>query len=99
MTPLKVTAKSVAVEHITIASSLTFAEVRRKLEAVPPNLDRTIVEDLSCGDKRKAQYHEQIGPKLSIFLTRDHGALPEAAGGARNAIQYDIGNIRSQLRR
>jgi len=32
------------------------------------------------------------GPELSIFLSRDHGALLQIAGRPQKALQYDIGN-------
>lgn len=34
----------------------------------------------------------EAAPELSIFLTRDHGALLRLYGRARNAVQYEIGN-------
>ena len=43
-------------------------------------------------DRNRAKEYEESGPKLSIFLERDHGSLLEIAGRRRNAIQYDIGN-------
>ncbi len=42
-------------------------------------------------DSARAQKLE-YGTPLFIFLKRDHGALLKAQGGARNAIQYEIGN-------
>lgn len=92
MTKAEVTAKTVAIKHITIRSTKTFAQVREKLEAVLPELDAQIVEHLSQNDEQAAKAYEDAGPKLSIFLVRDHGALLQIAGGRRNAIQYEIGN-------
>ena len=44
-----------------------------------------------AGNLKQAQALDHGAP-LFIFLKRDHGALLEAEGGARNAVQYDIGN-------
>ena len=87
-----VTSRTIAVEHIRIVSARPFAEVRRKLEEAVPKLDPGIAEALARGDQTRAQDYEANGAKLSIFLTRDHGALLQIAGGRRNAVQYEIGN-------
>jgi len=92
MNNAEVISRTISVEHVTITSSLTFAEVRRKLEEGLPRLDVKILEELSSGDQQRAKSYEQAGPALSIFLHRDHGALLQIAGRRRNAIQYDIGN-------
>jgi uncharacterized protein (DUF302 family) len=92
MNAVKVTSRTIPVEHVTIASSLSFAEVRRKLEETVPKLDPKIVDELGAGDEQGARSYEQAGPPLSIFLQRDHGALLQIAGRRRKAIQYDIGN-------
>jgi hypothetical protein len=92
MSQASVTSRTIAVEHIRIASEQPFAEVRRKLEDTVPKLDPGIAETLSRGDQKRAQDYEENGPKLSIFLARDHGALLQIAGGKRNAVQYEIGN-------
>jgi uncharacterized protein (DUF302 family) len=82
----------VVIEHIRISTELSFAEVRRKLEAAVPTLDPGIADALRHGDQERAKDYEENGPKLSIFETRDHGALLQIAGGKRNALQYEIGN-------
>jgi len=66
--------------------------LRRKLEASVPQLDPSIAEALARGDQKRAQDYDENGPKLSIFLAREHGALLQIAGGKRNAVQYEIGN-------
>jgi hypothetical protein len=91
-TKTSVTSRTIPVEHIRIVSARPFAEVRRKLEAAIPQLDPSIAEALARGDQQRAQDYDANGPKLSIFLTRDHGALLQIAGGRRNAVQYEIGN-------
>jgi hypothetical protein len=92
MSQVSVTSRTIPVEHIRIASARPFAEVRRKLEETVPKLDPSIAEALARGDQKRAQDYDENGPKLSIFLTREHGALLEIAGGKRNAVQYEIGN-------
>jgi uncharacterized protein (DUF302 family) len=92
MTKAEVTSKTVAVKHVKIRSAKTFAQVRKRLEAALPELDAQIVEQLSRSVEQAAKAYEDAGPKLSIFLVRDHGALLQIAGGRRNAIQYEIGN-------
>lgn len=92
MTRPSVTSRMIAVEHITILSERSFTEVRQKLEAALPMLDAGIADALRTGDQSRARDYEENGPKLSIFIVRDHGALLQIAGGRRNALQYDIGN-------
>jgi hypothetical protein len=82
----------VAVEHIRIESSKSFADVRAALERSVPRLDPGLVKALADGDVARADHEKKQGPELSIFLIRDHGALLKIAGQARNALQYDIGN-------
>jgi hypothetical protein len=92
MSQVSVTSRTIAVEHIRIASARPFAEVRRKLEDSVPTLDPSIAEALARGDQKRAGDYDANGPKLSIFLAREHGALLQIAGGKRNAVQYEIGN-------
>lgn len=92
MTQPTVTSHTIAVEHIRIASGRPFAEVRQRLESAVPELDPSIAEALARGDQERAQAYHDNGPKLSIFLARDHGALLQIAGAKKNAVQYEIGN-------
>jgi uncharacterized protein (DUF302 family) len=87
-----ISSQTIAINHIEIRSTRTFDEVRRKLEETVPQLDRTIAAALNEGDQARAQDYGDHGPKLSIFLVRDHGALLQIAGKARKALQYEIGN-------
>ncbi len=89
---VSVTSRTIAVEHIRLASSRPFAEVRDKLEGMIPKLDASVVETLSSGDQKRAKDYDENGPKLSIFGERDHGALLQIVGKKRGAIQYEIGN-------
>jgi Domain of unknown function DUF302 len=88
-----VTSHMIAVEHIRISSEWPFAEVRRKLESTVPKLDTGIAEALRSGDQKRVKDYEDNGPKLSIFVERDHGALLQIVGSKRNALQYEIGNL------
>jgi uncharacterized protein (DUF302 family) len=92
MGSVKVVSQAVTVEHVTLTSERSFAQVRSTLEKVLPKLDGRIVDHLVSGDAAKAKAYDETGPKLSVFLERDHGALLQIAGRARNAIQYEIGN-------
>lgn len=87
-----VTSRTIAVEHIRIASDKPFEDVRRALEEGVPKVDPAIQEILRRGDRVGADAYDDFGPKLSIFLERDHGALLQIVGAKRNAIQYEIGN-------
>jgi hypothetical protein len=60
--------------------------VRRSKEPVP-QLDPTILKLLANGDVERANSVKESGPELSIFLTRDHGALLQIAGRPRKALQ------------
>jgi Domain of unknown function DUF302 len=82
----------IAVEHIRIESSKSFADVRAALERSVPHLDPGVVKALADGDVVRADRIKEQGPELSIFLIRDHGALLKIAGRVRNALHYDIGN-------
>ena len=86
------TKQTVAVEHIRIESAKSFADVRAALERSVPHLDPGLVKALADGDVERADREKEEGPELSIFQARDHGAMLAIAGGARNALQYDIGN-------
>jgi hypothetical protein len=87
-----VRSRTIAVDHIKIESGKRFEEVRRALEETIPKLNPAVGDFLRKGDQERAKAEEEHGPKLSIFLHRDHGALLQIAGGARNARQYEIGN-------
>ncbi len=85
------TVETIHIEHVRIVSTKTFAEVRAALESQVPQLDPEVAAALNAGDAERAQKLERGAP-LFIFLKRDHGALLKAQGGARHAIQYEIGN-------
>ena len=85
-------AEKVAVEHITIRSRNTFAVVRETLEKLVPRLDDGFLTLLRFGLIDRARQELEAAATLSIFGSRDHGALLAIAGLRRQAIQYDIGN-------
>jgi uncharacterized protein (DUF302 family) len=66
--------------------------VRATIEADLPKLDEHIKVLLSNGDQERIKEIEEHGPRLFMFLSRDHGELLEIAGRKRNAVQYEIGN-------
>ena len=86
------TNQTIAVEHIRIESAKSFADVRAALERTVPHLDPSLVKALDAGDVARAIQEKKEGPELSIFQSRDHGAILRIDGIARNASQYDIGN-------
>ena len=86
------TNQTIAVEHIRIESAKSFADVRAALERTVPHLDPSLVKALDAGDVARAIQAKKEGPQLSIFQSRDHGAILRIDGIARNAFQYDIGN-------
>ncbi len=92
MSDIATSTQPLAVEHIVIYSPRSFDEVRRKLEDSVPLLDPALLDALTGGDRDIAQAYGATGPELSIFLVRDHGALLQITGHARNALQYEIGN-------
>jgi hypothetical protein len=81
VTQSTVTSRTIAVEHIKIKSEKKSEEVLRTLEESIPRLNPAVGEFLRKGDQERAKAEEEHGPKLSIFLERDHGALLQIAGG------------------
>jgi hypothetical protein len=84
--------QKITVEHVTIRSGKPFAAVRTALEALVPRLDDGFWTLLRYGLTDKARQELEAAATLSIFGSRDHGALLAIAGLKQQAIQYDIGN-------
>jgi uncharacterized protein (DUF302 family) len=84
--------RKITIEHVTIRSSNTFAAVRASLEGRVPRLDEGFLTLLRFGLIDRARQELEAAATLSIFASRDHGALLAIAGLGRQAIQYDIGN-------
>jgi hypothetical protein len=47
---------------------------------------------LARGEQEKVEVARGSGPKLWLFLTRNHGVLTAADGLTSKAMQYEIGN-------
>ena len=92
MTSSNTSVENVTVEHVTIRSGNTFAVVRETLETLVPRLDDGFLTLLRFGLIDRARQELEAAATLSIFGSRDHGALLAIAGLKRRAIQYDIGN-------
>jgi uncharacterized protein (DUF302 family) len=86
-----VTQQVLAVEHVKIVSTKTFAAVEAALDGAVPQLDPAISVALAHGDEARAGELER-GAALFIFEKRDHGALLQITGRPRKAVQYEIGN-------
>jgi hypothetical protein len=85
------TQRVLQVEHIRVETPKKFADAAAALERSVPLLNPAIAEALAKGDEQRATELEQGAP-LFIFLKRDHGALLQAIGQPRKAVQYEIGN-------
>jgi uncharacterized protein (DUF302 family) len=92
MPTVEVTSTPISVEHVRITSKRPFADVRAAIEADLPKLDPNIRVMLSNGDQDGIKEYQERGPKLFMFLDRNHGELLAIAGQKRNAVQYEIGN-------
>jgi uncharacterized protein (DUF302 family) len=84
--------QNITVEHVLIRSNNIFATVKAALEALVPRLDDGFLTLLRFGLIDRARQELEAAATLSIFGSRDHGALLAIAGLNRRAIQYDIGN-------
>jgi uncharacterized protein (DUF302 family) len=91
MVEATVTQRVLQVQHIRIETTKRFADVEAALERNVSQLDPAIGEALANGDEQRATELERGAP-LFIFLKRDHGALLQAVGQPRMALQYEIGN-------
>jgi hypothetical protein len=57
-----------------------------------PQLDSSLVHVLETGNSAETAAVRAHGPKLWLFLTRDHGRLLAAEGRPAKAYQHEIGN-------
>ena len=92
MANLELKTSTIQVEHVTIRSAKSFGQVKDRLEALLPPVDTGIFVLLRYGEADRALRELEKGPALSIFGTRDYGALLAIHGLKRQAIQYEIGN-------
>jgi hypothetical protein len=86
------TTKDLTVEHITIVCRRSFDEVHAALVKSLPQLDPTLANLLVEAKTEEIAAQRANGPKLWLFLTRDHGSLLAAEGRVAKAKQYEIGN-------
>jgi uncharacterized protein (DUF302 family) len=84
--------RSVAVEHVRIETTKSIQQVKAALEALLPTLNAEAMTRVREGDAAEAASELDAFAELSIFQTRDHGAVLRAAGGSGQALQYEIGN-------
>jgi uncharacterized protein (DUF302 family) len=82
----------IQVDHVTIRSTKTFAEVKASLERLVPTLSEEIPQLIAAGETNRLKQKLEEGPELAIFLCRDHGGLLKITGHSRKAAQYEIGN-------
>ncbi len=82
----------VIVKHVKVESTRSFESARQVFESVIPKLDPSALALLSEGHAERAKSLLESGPELSIFQSRDHGAVVRMAGLSRKALQYDVGN-------
>jgi|SRR5271168_3132249 len=86
------TARTVTVEHRSLECRRSFEAVRQSLTANVPALTPDLQQMLTAADTEQIAIARREGPKLWLFLERDHGSLTAADGQHRKAIQYEIGN-------
>jgi len=84
--------RTINVEHRFIECQSSFDEVHRSLLASVPALKPELSEMLARGERDKVEVARRTGPKLWLFLTRNHGELTTADGVKSKAMQYEIGN-------
>ena len=84
--------RNLTIEHRALECARPFEEVHRTLVDSLPALKPELSEILTRGEKDKAQSARRDGPKLWLFLVRNHGELTAADGLKSKAMQYEIGN-------
>lgn len=92
MVTVGISAQPITIDHVRILCRRSFDQVRAAIAAELPELDPQIIPLLSSGDQAAIEAYEKRGPKLFLFLERDHGVLLAIVGGSKNAVQYEIGN-------
>src|SRR4029077_9411759 len=84
--------RKLTIEHRALECARPFEEVHGALVDSLPALKPELSEILTRGEKDKAESVRRDGPKLWLFLVRNHGELTAADGLKSKAMQYDIGN-------
>ena len=77
MTEATRTSRTIAVEHVRIASQRPFAEVRAALESSLSKLDSSIPAALRSGDQDRAKEYEASGPKKDRSVNESLEAIPD----------------------
>jgi uncharacterized protein (DUF302 family) len=84
--------RTVAVEHIRLVCRKKFDEVHSALVKNLPQLDPALASLLVGAKTEEIAAQRANGPKLWLFLARDHGSLLAAEGRIAKAKHYEIGN-------
>jgi Domain of unknown function DUF302 len=92
MAQISKTSHTFVIEHIRLACRRSFDDVHAALLKSLPQLDPRLRHLLESGDTGGIAAERASGPKLWLFLTRNHGALLGAEGRQAKAYQYEIGN-------
>ncbi|WP_258608439.1 hypothetical protein [Mesorhizobium sp. AR10] len=98
MPTAEMTFRPITIEHVRITSKRPFKQVRAGIEADLPKLDANIKVMLSSGDQEGIKKYEEHGPKLFMFLDRDHGDLLAIVGRSATPSNTRLG-IQSPPRR
>ena len=92
MVQIRKTPRTFVIEHIRLACRRSFEDVHAALLKNLPQLEPKLAHLLESGDAEKIAAERANGPKLWLFLTRDHGSLLAPEGRRAMAYQYEIGN-------
>src|SRR5579862_4646690 len=84
--------RKLEIEHRALECVRPFDEVHSALVGSPPALKPELPEILTRGEQGKLERARRDGPKLWLFLVRNHGELTAADGLISKAMQYEIGN-------
>jgi Domain of unknown function DUF302 len=84
--------RKLVIEHRALECTRPFDEVHSALVESLPALKPELSEILARGDRDKVERARRDGPKLWLFLVRNHGELTAADGLKSKAMQYEIGN-------
>jgi len=84
--------RKLEIEHRALECVRPFDEVHSALVGSLPALKPELSEILARGEKGKVEHARRDGPKLWLFLVRNHGELTAADGLISKAMQYEIGN-------
>ena len=92
MAQIRKTSQTFAIEHIRLACRRSFEDVHAALLKELSQIDPRLRHLLETGDTEEIAGERANGPKLWLFLTRDHGSLLATEGRRAKAYQYEIGN-------